>query len=419
MLAKYGKATSRLLPKHLEALRAQKTTVKGNSFLHHFPLFVLPSWIHHTHPRALMCLLEIMSSSFKRLFYEGFTTPSGKHYCVAVTAAKGDLKWFRKIALERCWERQAFVRSQQCCHECLAGEDDKPFEDLSESPSWAPSAFVQRPWSTTPVCNETPFCPSAPEKQYKKDLFHLTKVGIYRDLSGSCLLWLVYKGYYGTHGTFDQKLHAAHSMFRLFCSTTGKVAALRSFTRTLFNFPRLNSFGWANTKGSDTMLILKFLIVQCSTFANTPLAPGHVRMLLLMTETCRAATEASSLLTRHNMWFSTRCAMNITAALTKFLNGYALLAAASVNDVFNGFSMKPKLHLVKHIQLEYHQNLEDLHEVFYNIMCQNCEGSEDFIGRVCRLSRRLDSRLLGERVLSCCLLKSAILHRRLKKLHKI
>ena len=46
----------------------------------------------------------------------------GKLFCAAVTAAKGDLKWFCKIALERSFQNQGVVRDQACCHECQAGE---------------------------------------------------------------------------------------------------------------------------------------------------------------------------------------------------------------------------------------------------------------------------------------------------------
>jgi len=132
----------------------------------------------------------------------------GKLFCAAVTAAKGDLKWFCKIALERSFQNQGVVRDQACCHECQAGEPNLAWEDVSEQPVWSATRFTQRPWTNAPAMLPVPYSRSAPEKQYKRDPFHCTKVGIYRDLAGSCVCWLVEKGYYGLIGDFPTKLDA-------------------------------------------------------------------------------------------------------------------------------------------------------------------------------------------------------------------
>ena len=55
-----------------------------------------------------MEMLKIIARDFRRLFFEGITV-RGKHFCVAVVAGKGDLKWFCKIALER-----SFQNSRRC-----------------------------------------------------------------------------------------------------------------------------------------------------------------------------------------------------------------------------------------------------------------------------------------------------------------
>lgn len=112
--------------------------------------------------------------------------------------------------------------------------------------------------------------------------------------------------------------------------------------------------------------------------------------------------------------------MVVYASLTKLINGYATLACWTLDDVnFNGWAMKPKLHLVKHYHLEIHEMLMSGCEVFYNCNRDNCEMCEDFIGRICRLSRRLDSRKIGERVLNCALLKLELLHKRFVKTNKL
>ena len=408
---KYANVQRKLSSRHKDALRMQVTTMKGHSLYHRFPLFIIPSGIHHAHPDALIQLLGIMASDLRQLFFEGLDA-AGKHYTVALVGAKGDLKWHKKIALERSWDNQGIVRNIACCHQCGAGADGIAFEDMSENPVWAATRWASRPWTTAPVMNPVPFCSAAPEKQYSRDVFHLTKVGIYRDLAGSALCFLVAKGYFGQQGDFDEKLANAHGAFTLFCRTTGLTPALRTFSRSLMMYPRFSAYPWANVKGSDCMLLLKFLAVQCCGFENAPLDPSHLPMLRLIRATCKAATGVIAALNKHNLWVERDCSMSVHGEMTKFVNGYMMLASSCLNDVFNGFGIKPKLHLFKHEALEWHEALLRGDELLLNWNIFGCEGSEDCIGRVCRLSRRLDSRRIGERVLGCCLVRSAMLHRR-------
>ena len=415
---KYSTVNRRLRPEHLEALRHQSTTMKGHSFLHRLLLFIIPSFIHHSHPQVLNELLKILASDLRRLFYEGFDV-AGRHYAVALIGCKGDLKWYKKIALERSWENQGSVRNIACCHECGAGVDGCPMEDMSETPIWGPTRYTSRPWTNPPPLLPVPVCRAAPEKVYRRDPFHLCRVGIYRDLAGSCLLWMVVKGYFGNNGDVGEKLDRAHGAFKLYCTTTGKSPALRTFSRSLMMFPRLDAYPWSNTKGSDTTLLLGWLGVQCQGFANAPLDPSHVQVLQLMKSTIKAARGVFQEMNAHRLWQNHSCSLVQHAVMQRFVTGYMLLASHCLNDRFNGFAVKPKLHLFKHQVLEVHEALSRGDEVLLNWMIYNCEASEDLVGRVCRLSRRLDSRRIGERVLQCYLLKADILHRRFKRINKI
>ena len=416
---RFGSGRGSLSQRHREILEMQTTTMKGNCFLHHWPLFIIPSAVHHAHPSALIEMLQVMSRDFKRLFYDGFTI-RGKTYNASIIGAKGDLKWYSKIALQRSWENQGRVRDIACCHECMAGSVGLPFEDVtSDVPAWAASRFSVRPWTDAPCVLEIPFCRTAPEKHFKKDIFHLSKVGVYRDVVGSIIHYLVSYDYFGNRGDYDSKLATAHMAFILYCRTMGRTPALRSFTRRLFMLPRLDSFPWTNTKGSDTMLILAWLQVQLRGFELSPLDASHIRNLQIMRQTCKSAINVFRHLNKHNLWHSRNCSMIFYIELQGFLRGYSYLAATFLNEPCNGFAVKPKLHLLRHISLEVQDGLTAglPYQLSYN--SQNCEPNEDFIGKTCRLSRRLDSRKIGERVLGCCMLKAGILYARFRKTNKI
>ena len=417
MKQKYNRVEKKLDDRMLSALDAQWTNQKHHSFMQHWCLFVLPSWLHHEHPDALPELLEVMAKDMKRLFYEGVSvaTPHGnRHFSFAITAAKGDLKWFCKIALERNFQNQGRIHDYGCCHECQAGNPGLPWECMAEQPVWSQSRYTQRPWSQPHPTMAVPFCRDAPEKMFKRDMFHCGKLGPYRDHVGSSIIWLCEKGYFG-QGDLPSKLEACHGLFKLYCSTTGKTASLRSFSRAFFMYPRRSAYPWVNAKGSDVTLLMKFLAVQLTGFLNAPLDPGHRDQLALMQQVCLAATGFSKMLTEHGHFAGRDCSMIGLLHLRRFIIGYTNLANMMLNETWAGWAIKPKLHLLKHAELEIHEWLHAGMEILPNFNCHGCEQNEDYIGRVCRLSRRLDSRRIGERLLKCCLIKSRVLYKRFLK----
>lgn len=417
---RFGDCNRKLTQKQLDILRLQTTTMKGHSFLHHWPLFIIPSSIHHEHPKALMQLLDVMSKDFRQLFYEGCTGSDGKTYNAVVIGAKGDLKWFTKIALQRSYENQGRIAAYACCHECMAGQPGVPWEELaSDRPAWSLTRYAQRPWTDIPCTVQIPYCPQIPEKQFKRDPFHTLKLEVYRDIAGSILCFLVAKGYFGTVGDFDSKLKNAHMGFTLYCRTVGKSPALRTFSRRLFMLPRLDKYPWSNTKGSDTMILIDWLTVALAGFENVPLDNSHLPTFRLMKATCKAARKVFTDLNEHGLWAMRPCSMVFYSNMQGLIRGYCALASVLLNDEFNGFAIKPKLHLLRHTTLEIDEALQQGDQCVLNWNSVNCEADEDMIGRTCRLSRRLDSGKIGERVLGCVLLKAGIMWNRFRKLHKI
>lgn len=420
LLQKFGKAT-KFVPSHLKrAMAQQRTAMKGHSFLQKWALIVLPTAIFKSYPGLLHKMLELIGNQLKELFYEGFEA-SGRHFSVGVCGAKGDLKWYcNKVAnFNRSFEHQGITVDQPCCHECLAGTPGLPWEDISESPVWGPSRWSQRPWSQPPPMTVVPFDVSKPEFQYKRDPFHMAKVGIYRDLAGSIICYLAYKGYFGAAGTIEDKLRQGHSLFVMYCRATSKTPALRSFSKSLMTYPKLAVYPWSNTKGSDTMLLLQWLTVQLVGFQNDAPVGGCRIFLEQMRQTCQAAINIFAVLNRHGLYMSRNCGIMLYAEITRFLQGYMSLAHTTLQDTYNGFGLKPKLHLWKHSALDLFEILETGWDTIPNINSENCEPNEDYIGRVSRLSRRFGSQINIQRVLQACLLKSSLLHRRFRLAHKL
>ena len=219
---------------------------------------------------------------------------------------------------------------------------------------------------------------------------HIGKVGVMRDVIGSILFWCVELGYFG-QGDVPTKLQSAHGSFRLYCHSTGQHPSLRSFTKALFMYKSRKSFPWSNTKGSDSVLLLKWIRVSLKGFIQDPTQDVHLEVLELMHSTVSAALSYYNGLYSHGLFLSRPCAVDLYLNGRRFIAGFNLLAQKFLGQR-NLFAVKPKLHMWVHCLVEIRQALERGSFVASNPLTYNCEGNEDAIGRISRLSRRLDSR---------------------------
>ena len=167
------------------------------------------------------------------------------------------------------------------------------------------------------------------------------------------------------------------------------------------------------------MILIDWLTVALAGFENVPLDNSHLPTFRLMKATCKAARKVFTDLNEHGLWAMRPCSMVFYSNMQGLIRGYCALASVLLNDEFNGFAIKPKLHLLRHTTLEIDEALQQGDQCVLNWNSVNCEADEDMIGRTCRLSRRLDSRKIGERVLGCVLLKAGITWNRFRKLHTI
>ena len=399
-------------------IKAQQTNMKGHSFLQHYPTFVLPGTMYKKHGGLMQACLGQMSNDLKQGFFDGFQDGDGRIYFLVVVGSKGDLKWMARAAcLKRSFEHVGRKRHIEMCHECAAGSEALPFEDVtSEIPGWTRTIHTTRPWDELqpPAIASIPYSLSAPESQLKRDVFHLCKVGIYRDFCASAILWLLSVGYFGSIGDVDAKLERAHNVFSLFCQTTNRTPALRSFNKRFFNYTNLSAYGWTNSKGSDTMHLVAWVQVLCVACKNDLLHEDHLEILNLMHSTAKSASAFFKRMNTHGLFMAYPCAVSLWMEVRSFIRGYGFLAHKCFSQLhFPGFSMKPKIHLLRHSEHEVFQWLSDpsSHWII-NPISFSCEQNEDFIGRSCRLSRRCDTRTLCVRVLQSIVLKGDMLHRR-------
>lgn len=393
---------------------------KGNSFLTRYLLYCLPCSTYKAFPDLTTFLLDLIAKDLRRLYYEGIEV-EGRVFTPVVIGLKADIKFHYSVAnFTRWYSRMGRVTDNHNCHECLAGGPNLPYEDIQEVPKWAATRFQQRPWSeaSDPVLSQIPFDRQRPEMLYRRDPFHTCKMGFYRHLSASvlavCILWGYFHDMESNSGNgIPVLIQRSHGHFRLWASTFKKTPSLRSFSKALMSWPNLKTSPYFNVKGSDAMLLVQWLDDYVGQLLLEPKEPFHAPVLTVMRKTLEAANKAFSLMNSHRLFLERLCAIQLYECMTVTLNGYAWLAQWCLDQKIVAFAMVYKIHAWKHEALDLYDSLKRHdQQKFFNPLLHSCELNEDVVGRVSRVSRRVDSKLMEQRCLQLFYAKCYFLHQR-------
>ena len=403
----------------------QEINLQHHPFLTKFILCALPHKLFKKN-NVLELLIRQISTELRQLFYEGVEV-RGKYWFASVVGLKGDLAWYAKIGkLTRCYRHLA-AKDTGCCHECNAGTPGLPFEQIGREAAWHDSVYETRPWSDDdpPMFDRIPFDRNTPERIIRRDFFHCSKIGTFRDFVGSSLLLIITLGYFHVaDGPNNRKvlLQRAFGNFRLFCGTVGKHPAMHSFTQDNFNCSSTKKFPWCKTKGSDTMLLMEWLQYLSRACLNNPLDERYVEILEKINWTAVAGTTWAKALYKHGMWLPRSCAEALAKQGNAFLKGYNSLAFACLYSPlmgelqFCGYGMKPKMHLLAHEIHDLHRWLRNpVITALPNALIYGCEANEDVIGKISRTIRRLHQKQVARTALERYLIKAKMLYTRFKR----
>ena len=409
-------------PVELEYIHAASTTMKEHSFLSRVPLFLLPCTVYKEHPDLIDYMHDHISRELCQLYYQGLDVRS-RVWKVAFLGLKGDLKWLAQRGhLDRYYGKKGRKKEQGICPECLGGVKRLPYEDVGPEPCWARTLYKWRPWPTSSPPGFSAILPfdrsGESERALRRDIFHITRLGVWRHFVGSAVVTLIHLniGFCedGASNARDVQLQRAHGFFRLWCSMRAKSPALRSFTPALFSWKTWQCYPWINAKGSDVALCVSWL----NEFIPVLLSQANARqkeLLQVMHQVAVAMDAIAGLLYGHRLMLSRACAAMFLENATKVLNGYSWLAQKSKAMQLCAWAMIPKVHMFKHFAHEAHLFLQGTGKLWVSPLAFSCEVNEDLIGRLARLSRRVDSRTMERRVLQLYLIKARALHIRWRK----
>ena len=431
-LPSYGTCNEALLdPATLQVLRSMFTNYRGHSFLTRHLLFGLGKSTYKSNPHVVEALLREIASSFKRLFNAGVASGDDQRLFVAVAGVKGDFDFHKTFFdLERCYGKVITRHGVgHICHTCNAatgrthpGLDCPPFEDFDDEPEWRHSMFQARPWSALPILASLPFDVWwVQERMLIPDPFHLVKLGLARDLIGGIVIVLARKAFFDFEGStrnLDDRLRRAESSFLMYCAACHERPAFRGFTRAFFHIKNHMSAPYTNSKGSDSMILLRWLLWLVSLNMTQPVVQGYNGLLRLMKHCCKAVLGMFRLLHSHKLFLERSCATHLYILMMRLLRGYKLLGQRAILLAVRAFVLKPKAHGLHHVAFSLKGQLESGAPLVLSPECHGCEPNEDYIGRVSRLSRKVGAQVVDLRVIQRVFLKTRSLHQKRGVLRK-
>eukprot|EP00438_Fugacium_kawagutii_P023191 Skav215052 [mRNA] locus=scaffold1021:115470:117107:+ [translate_table: standard] len=395
---------------------AQRLNNRNHSYLTHFLMCAYPSKRYKSTPGLLASILEAISKDLDIACREGISI-GDTVYHVGVLGMAGDMEYHAKTGvLSRCYHNVGHRNFIPCCHECMAGEVNLPFEDVSASPRWVRTLYRDAPWNQLPPFKHIPFDnwhTGQASRFFKKDPFHIFRLGIARNFIGSTIVLFCLEGVFDNQGdsmALDQRLSRAWSLFSLWCNATGaSVSGLRSFSKEKLHMPKLGVFPWLGCKGSDSIVILKWL--RFLSGLHAPQHPGS-RIFPLVIKACDSGLSFQSV-HRHGIWLPRTCRDRVMRAAKCFVQSYARLAHIQFSANRQLYAMVPKLHSMDHFAVQLSLLYQD--EYSCNPALFDCSMSEDFIGRVSRQSRRVSNKYVVENTLLVYKVKSQFILKRFKK----
>lgn len=248
--AEYLRSNKHRLPVHENA---QGLNFIGNTWSTHLLIATMQKCV--ATPDALSKLLSEFAADAQSLLHDGITHGAQRFWFVHLSS-KGDLPALAKIGkFTRTFGHapraaRAKKPGRGVCYKCLAGQeqDDKnhraalPFEDVSQTPVWEPTIFLELPWEETPsILEGLGLDDTRAIDFFKSDFFHNVHLGIMKSFSSSAIVSLIeadpplpcFEGL----GSVEKKIDRLSEMYKHFFAQKKKQTWISELSRDLVCWP--------------------------------------------------------------------------------------------------------------------------------------------------------------------------------------
>ena len=406
---------------------AQYHNAHGSTYLTRFLFTALPKKVYsQKNSQVYWGVLETLASECIELMENGVNINDVKYYPVCL-GIKGDQPALIKSgAFKRSFMNLGVDRG--CCWECLAGFADYPFEDCGPDPKWGATVGLAVPWKEG---NESPLLQiagqsSLPHGFWKRDPFHAFKQTLGGHFGASTIilfaidfgLWKIE----GLSNDVDSLLERAFQDFRFFVQHEWRGTVInhtQAFTRITLHFGSYDKFPFARWKGSDQMLIIRWLrnlVLNGIFFTGSVERDGksllHFPPQAWQVPFFRAVLDGSTsslcfFRTLHNegVWLDQQDTFNMSTNCKMFCTSFATLATLSHQRKLARYHLEPCLHTFRHFAYDLDQALQEGCVSTLSPSVVTCEMDEDFVGKICRASRHVHAKTTNLRTIERYLLR--------------
>ena len=398
-----------------------RLNMKNHSYLTHFLLFAFPSKRYKKLPGLLREMLETISKDLAAVCAEGILC-EGNCYKFAVLGMKGDMEYHAKTGLlTRSYKNVGHRSEIYLCHECQAGGPMVPFEDFSTGAQWKTTLYVDAPWHTPPPFEHLGYEDWVSGKAasfFKRDPLHIFRLGIARNFIASSILLMCFEGFFdsgddeGDGKSVEKRLVRAWAHFTLWADTHRlSCCGVRSFSRDKMHYMNNTSFPWIGCKGSDTIVLLKWL----DWFTKFHLLSSPDSLILQKISKGCINGLAFQCIFRHGIFCRPHCRDKIMKSCKRFCFAYAELAHICFTQKRTLFAMVPKAHAFDHVAHSLWMSKAAGAVEAVNPAMWDCSMAEDFVGAVARQSRRVSHKNVCSNTLLMYRIKARMVIKNFKK----
>ena len=332
-------------------------------------------------------LMSSCSEQARSVATTGAFDLNGQRHWLMMLGITGDWPWLHKSggfkrSFHNAQKRKNQVAAHGICHECRAGQDEFPFEEVgTKRPLWVQTSFEEDPFTTPSPFRQVPHDQGKLPSMWMWDFFHTWHLGVAKRFIGSAIALLSMQE---DAGSVDDRFLLLSDRYIGWCSQNRRRAHIQRLSK--------ESIGWVTTshypcgiwhKGELTTVLMNFLE---ATFTQRDFPDEQ--LFELVKQATNAINSAIRIMYTSDLWLTTDQCYKVAGYGLRFLRRYEELARRSRDRGMNLFEFAPKMHPLQKIFLRLHWGATDNIEQ-WNPLAVSVQQCEDFIGRPSRLSRRV------------------------------
>ncbi|CAK9113127.1 unnamed protein product [Durusdinium trenchii] len=213
--------------------------------------------------------------------------------------------------------------------------------------------------------------------------------GIGKSFLASGIMILCHAGWFG-HGSMDMKLSRAYARFISYCEAYGKTTSITDFSYKTFKLPQnsFNNYPQGLGKGFDSGVVGAWLDAELHQIQPASIDGPMREVVEVLVWASHACDRYWRTIYREGVWLNRSVAQQVVQDGWRFTDGYMTLASLTSKLSLRLFKVRPKLHMMCHLQLDMEDMLATGPEYILNMSVHMCWADEDFVGRCSRISRR-------------------------------